>query len=136
MTTEATAQFGGGRGGRGGGRGGRSGGGEPQGMRDQMEALREFPIDALWSAISFGLELGDEQLAAIRPILANAWKLRKDVFTVAKEDDTWKAAKDRMKDLRKQVEGQLEQHLTKDQMKFLKKVQKDMRKSGGASRWG
>ena len=99
------------------------------GARDQMEAMRQFPIDALWSAISFGLDLEDTTLASIRPILANAWKQRNEIFKIAKEDDTWKAAKERMEDLREQVEKQLEGLLTKDQMKVLKKLQKEMRKN-------
>jgi len=112
-----------GRGRRGGG------GGDMGGARDQMEAMRQFPIDALWSAISFGLDLEDTTLASIRPILANAWKQRNEIFKIAKEDDTWKAAKERMEDLREQVEKQLEGLLTKDQMKVLKKLQKEMRKN-------
>lgn len=126
----AEAQFGGR--GRGGARGSR--GDDMADQRDRVEAINEFPVDALWSAITFGLDLSDEALVEIRPIVAHAWQQRRTVFQVARQDDTWKAAKERMKDLRKQVEDQLEQHLAKDQMKLLKDLLKEMRKTARAGR--
>ncbi len=115
--------------GRGGGRGGRRGGfrgGEQfQEMRNQMEAIRAFPVDAVWAGLSFGIDLPDSQLVAIKPIIADAWSKRNGVLTVAKKQNSWDRAREVLEDLKEDVDEKLEVLLTKDQRKKLKKMVKN-----------
>ncbi len=90
-------------------------------MRAQMEAIRAFPVDALWVGLSFGIDLPDSQLIAIKPIIADAWAKRNGILTVAKKQDSWDRAKEVLEDLKKDVDEKLEVLLTKDQRKKLKK---------------
>ena len=113
-----------GRGGRGGGM---RGGGNPeqfQKMRVQAMAIRAFPVERIWAGLSFGIDMPDSQLTIIRPIIQDAWSKRKGVLEVAKEDKTWKQAKEVLEGLNKEIGNKLEVLLTKDQRKKLKKLMK------------
>ena len=127
----AEAQFGGrrGGGGRGGGRGGDMG--IPEEMRDRMEALRAFPVEAIWTGLSFGVDLPDSQLIMIKPVIADAWAKRNGILEIAKKDNTWKQAKEVLEDLKKDVDKKLEVILTKDQRKKLKKLVKSQDNAAG-----
>ena len=131
----AEAQFGGGRGGggKGGGRGGGRGGdmGIPEEMRDKMEALRAFPVEAIWTGLSFGVDLPDSQLIAIKPVIADAWTKRNSVLEIAKKDNTWKRAKEVLGELKEDVDEKLEVFLTKGQRKKLKKLVKNQDNTAG-----
>jgi hypothetical protein len=99
-----------------------------------MEAIRAFPLDVLWSGLSFGIDLPDSQLAVIKPIIADAWAKRNGILTVAKKQDSWDRAKEVMEDLKKGVDKKLEVLLTKDQRKKLKKLLKNSQESTGFSK--
>ncbi len=125
----AEAQFPGG--GRGGGRGGGGMGMRPQmpeEMRYKMEALRAFPVEAIWAGLSFGIDLPDSQLIIIKPVIAEAWAKRSSVLTSADDADDWEEAKDTLKRLKKDVDKVLEVLITKDQRKKLKKLLKQQTK--------
>ena len=113
--------------GRGGRRGGMGGGGNSeqfQRMRGQAMALRAFPVERLWSGLSFGIEMPDSQLTIIRPIIQDAWSKRKDILEVASQDKTWKLAKEVLGGLNKEIKNKLDMLLTKDQNRKLKKLMK------------
>ena len=110
--------------GRGGGRRGSRGGEQFLRMRDQMEAIRAFPADALWAGLSFGIDLPDSQLVEIKPIIADAWSKRTVVLTVAKKQNSWDRAREVLEDLKENVDEKLKVHLTKDQRKKLRKLVK------------
>ena len=113
--------------GRGGRRGGMSGGGNReqfQRIRGQAMALRAFPVERLWSGLSFGIEMPDSQLTIIRPIIQEAWSKRKDILEVASQDKTWKLANEVLGGLNKEIKNKLDVLLTKDQNRKLKKLMK------------
>ena len=119
------AQRGGGGGGRGGGggfgggRGGR-GGDQMDRMRDQMETIRAFPVDAMWVALSLGMDLSDDQLKILRVMMIDAWKKRQNYLELARKHGSWKDVKEEFDDLKKDLDKQVEAVLTKDQRKELK----------------
>ena len=50
------------------GRGGRGGMSRQfQEAREQMQALRAFPVEVLWSTLSFGIDVPDSQLIVMMP---------------------------------------------------------------------
>ena len=65
-------------GGRGGMRGGIDRGGRrmPREIQDKMEALRALPVDQIWSAMSFGIDLPDSQLVVLKPLFTDSWAKR------------------------------------------------------------
>jgi hypothetical protein len=120
------------RGGGGGGRGGMGGGQRPGGMQPEMmaqvQALRAFPLEQQWTALSFACELSDSQLIMLRPIIADAYAKRLGVLEAARKNKSWDDAKDVMDDLKDDVDEKLEVVLTKDQRKKLKKAIKNSSK--------
>ena len=111
-----------GRGGRGGGMGGNRG--QVQRMRAQAMAIRAFPVERIWSGISFGISVPDSQLTIIRPIIKDAWAKRQGVLQIAKKDKSWKQAQEVLSALNKETDKKLEVLLTKAQRKQLKKLLK------------
>ena len=93
-------------------------------MRDQMEALRAFPVSEMWSALSLGMDLPEDTQKMLRVIMMEAWKKRHEWLLHAQEHGTWKEVKDELKDLRKTVDGQVKAMLNKDQQKELKALLK------------
>ena len=115
------------RGGMGRGRGGFDRGDSEQmeKMRAQMEAVRVFQVDALWSALSFGLDLPEAQMLVLKPIMANVWSKRNMLMNIGKERGSWEEVRDELKDLKKDVDQKLKDILSKDQQKALKKLLKE-----------
>jgi hypothetical protein len=123
----AEAQRGGGGGGRGGGGMGGGRGGNPEmmeKMRDQMEALRAFPVGEMWSALSLGMDLPEDKLKALRVIMTDTWKKRQEWLAHAAEHGSWKEVKEELQDLKKRVDKQVKAILDKDQQKALKNLLK------------
>lgn len=120
------------RGGMGGGRGGMGGGRPQRGMQPemmaQMQALRAFPLEQQWTALSFACELSDSQLVMLRPIIADAYSKRLGVLEAARKNESWDDAKDILDDLNDEVDDKLEVVLTKDQQKTLKNAIKNASK--------
>jgi hypothetical protein len=112
--------------GGGGGRpGGMRGGGMPPEMMAQIQALRAYPLERQWTALSFACELSDSQLVMLRPVMADAWAKRTGVLKAAKKNKSWEDAKEVLDDLKDEVDEKLEVVLTKDQRKKLKKAIKN-----------
>ena len=103
-------------------------------MRDQMEALRAFPVSEMWSALSLGMDVPQEKRNALRVIMMEAWKKRHEWLLHAQEHGTWKEVKDELKDLRKTVDGQVKAILDKDQQKELKELLKQSERIGRSGR--
>jgi hypothetical protein len=89
-----------------------------------MEALRAFPVEAIWAGLSFGIDLPDSQLIIMKPVIAEAWTKKTSVLSSADDADDWEEAKDTLQRLKKDVDKKLEVLLTKDQRKRLKKLLK------------
>jgi len=126
------AQPGGGGMGRGGGMRGNSEMMEK--MRDQMEALRAFPVDEMWAALSLGMDVPDDKLKAIRVIMTDAWKKRQEWLAHAQEHGSWKEVKEELDDLKKTVGGQLKSILDKDQQKALQTLLKQSERANRPGR--
>ena len=109
------------------GGGQRPGGMQPE-MMAQVQALRAFPLEQQWTALSFACELSDSQLIMLRPIIADAYAKRLGVLEAARKNKSWDDAKDVMDDLKDDVDEKLEVVLTKDQRKKLKKAIKNSSK--------
>ena len=135
----AEAQRGGG-GGKGGG-GLRGGGTRDQGamqrptdghlpkeIRDKIEALKAFPVDRMWSALSFGVGLPDTQLVTLKPLFTDSWARKQHILAAAEESKDWEEAKDELKRLEKQLDRKLKTVLTKDQRKSAEKLIKKQEK--------
>ena len=92
--TEAQRRGGGGGGG-GGGRNLPPGlqGERPRADRTRAEALRALPVAQIWAELSFGMDIGDDKIAELKPILAAAYENRTAVLKEAHEEDTWAFAK-------------------------------------------
>ncbi len=108
---------------------GRGGGmrGNPERMekvRDQMAALRAFPVDEVWAALSLGMDVPDDKLKVIRVIMTDAWKKRQEWLVLAQEHGSWKDVKEELEDLKKAVDGQLKSVLDKNQQKALQTLLK------------
>ncbi len=88
----------------------------------QMQALRAFPIDRQWTALSFACELSDSQLVLLRPIMADAYAKRLGVLKTARKGKSWEDAREVLDDLKDDVDDKLKVILTKDQRKKLKKA--------------
>lgn len=117
---------------RGGGFGGDRGGGFDRGamqeMRTKMEAIRSCPVDMMWAALSFEIEMTDDQRAKISPVMKDAWKMRRDVFAFSEEHDAWGEGRKRMRDLRKKTDARIEAALGKDQWKAYEKALEKLEK--------
>lgn len=125
-TTSVEAQRGGG--GKGGsmGRGGGMGGNPEmmEKMRDQMDALRAFPVGEMWSALSLGMDLPEDKLKGLRLVMRDAWKKRQEWLAHAAKHGSWKEVKEELQDLQKTVDKQVRAMLNKDQQKTLKNLLK------------
>lgn len=103
-------------------------------MRDQMEALRAFPVAEMWSALSLGMDVPDDTRKMLRVVMMDAWKKRHEWLLHAQEHGTWKEVEDELKDLRKTVEGQVKAMLNKDQQKELKELLKQSERMSRSGR--
>ena len=125
----ADAQWGGGYGGGLGGGGGTTRRQSPRGNPEQMkkmiarlDAIRVLPVEAMWTALSLGMTLGEDQLVTLKPVMVDAWKQRQQLLAEAQPKDTWEEAKQKLNDLKDKVDVQVEAALTKDQQKEYKKL--------------
>lgn len=123
-TPDVAAQSRGGRGGRGGGFGDVS----PE-MQARMSALRVLPLEMMWSALSIGVEMPDDQVVRLLPAVRRAWKERVRILAFAQKNEAWEMASDRLKDLRKRVDAEVRSTLTDDQWKAYEKQLKEARKA-------
>ena len=108
--------------------GGRRPGGMQPEMMAQMQALRAFPLEQQWTALSFACELSDSQLVMLRPIIADAYAKWLGVLEAARKNKSWEDAKEVLDDLKNDVDDKLEVILTKDQRKKMKKAIKNSSK--------
>lgn len=131
-TTTPEAQRGGGGGGRGGGMRGNPEMMEK--MRDQMEALRAFPVGEMWSALSLGMNLPEDKLKALRVIMTDSWKKRQEWLALAAEHGSWNEVKEELQDLRKSVHKQVQAMLDKDQQKALNNLLKQSERINRSNR--
>lgn len=87
-----------------------------------MEALRALPVDQIWSAMSFGIDLPDSQLVVLKPLFTDSWAKRQQILAAAADSNDWDEAKDELKRLKKELDRKLKTVLTKDQRKSLEKL--------------
>jgi len=128
--TETAAQRRGG--GMGGGRGGGGGGFDGEKMREmrtKMEALRTCPVDMMWAALSFEIEMTEEQRVQVAATMKDAWRQRHDVFAFSQEHDAWNEGGKRMRDLKKKTDQRVKAVLEKDQWKAYEKALKKSQKA-------
>lgn len=94
----------------------------PREMQDKMEALRALPVDQIWSAISFGIDLPDSQLVTLKPLFTDSWAKKQQILAAAASSSDWDEARGELKRLRKELDRKLKTVLTKDQRKSLEKL--------------
>lgn len=105
------------RGGGGGGGGGRN---LPPGLqgersrpqRERAEAMRMFPVAQIWAELSLNLELGDEKLDRLKPILVEAYAQRAALLKEAREEDAWAFAKGQLQKAEKDLWSKLSKELS------------------------
>jgi len=130
-------------------RGGWSRGGFDQGrfraMREQarqmqarLEAMRALDIEWLWTQLSFGLELTEDQKQQLRAPLKDAWERREQIIADAEEraDADWEAMAGEFRTIKRNLEGKLREILTEEQHKKLADLEKQLKKQMSQSRRG
>ena len=126
VTNETFAQRGGG-GGRGGSGDGRRGGPDPA-MMERMNALRSFEIEMIWHDLSIRMDTPGAQLMSLRILVKNATAQKQALIKQAEKSEDWGWLKDQLENSHKQLDKDLMDILSDEDMKTYEKLVKEREK--------